>query len=94
MHHHDKKIQDAKIQRNNIQLPDSKHKSLIEATTENTHHFYVGIQNHRHHIYIYSSYILLGVHTPIFNIPHIEGYYTSLSFLIYLINYSNIPQYK
>jgi hypothetical protein len=47
------------------------------------------------YIYIYiSSYILLGVHTPIFNIPYIQGYYTSLSFLIYLINYSNIPQYK
>jgi hypothetical protein len=41
-----------------------------------------------------SSYILLGVHTHIFNTPHIQRYYTSLSFLIYLINYSNIPQYE
>jgi hypothetical protein len=47
-------------------------------------------------MYIYlldSYYILLGVHIPIFNISHIQEYYTFLLILIYLINYSNIPQY-
>jgi hypothetical protein len=32
-----------------------------------------------------------GVHTLIFNIPHIQGYYTSLSFLRYL-NISSIQK--
>jgi hypothetical protein len=41
-----------------------------------------------------SYYILLGVYTPMINIPHIQDYYASISFLIYLINYSNVPQYK
>jgi hypothetical protein len=38
-------------------------------------------------------YILLGVHTPTFNIPHIRRYYTSLSFSIYLIYEDIIPLY-
>jgi hypothetical protein len=53
MHHHDWNIQDAKTPRNSIQSPASKHKSLIEATTENTHNLYVDYQNNRQNI-IYS----------------------------------------
>ena len=36
----------------------------------------------------------MSVRTPIFNIPHIKMFYTSLLFFIYLINYSKIPQCK
>ena len=39
-----------------------------------------------------SYYILLGIHTPTFNIPNKQIYYTSLSFSINITSYSNIPQ--
>ena len=45
-------------------------------------------------IYIYIEVLLPGVRTPMCSIPHIHGYYSALSFLIYLINYFNIPQYN